>query len=1130
MNYMQIYRVQIRTDGDPEEQRILNAARDMGVLALDGCRSWRVYHIKSSLSREEVLKFCENTLVAPVTDTLLFGLPSLPSSQSSSQPPGVSSQPSSLPPGVSSLPPGLPTRVLEASTLAGVTDVAARELERAAEVLGLPPLQVCTARRYELSGEITDSDMVLLTRRLLVNATIERSVEGELEPIFFPDSAAAIKVERVCLSGLSDEELLCLSRRRTLSLDLDEMKAIRAYFHSCKREPTDAELETLAQTWSEHCVHKTFRAHIQLTHTDVDGNVHVHEIDGLLNLLKDATAKLDVPWIRSAFTDNAGIVAFDDNLDLAIKVETHNHPSALEPFGGANTGIGGVVRDIMGVSARPVACTDVLCFGYADMELSSLPEGVLHPRRIREGVVAGVGDYGNKLGLPTVNGAVVYDACYVGNPLVFCGAVGLLPRGSHPTSPQAGDRIISIGGRTGRDGIHGATFSSAVLDAAVMEHAGSAVQIGDPITQKGCIEVVERARDARLYHAITDCGAGGFSSAVCEMGADLGAEVDLAQAPLKYPGLQPWEIWVSEAQERMVLAVPPGNVEHLRDICASWDVELSDIGVFTDSNKIVVRHGDVEVIDMPMDFLHNGIPRKTMIATHQDKAFIGSAGLVSALGSTPSEASSPVCSISLDTSSLVSSSRGSSLLVSNSLGTSSLAASSLGNSSPDSAALGLSELSQLGGLSGLGGLSQLSGLSGLLLDLLAHPNVCSRESIVRRYDHEVRGGTVVRPYIGVEADGPSDAAVLKPLGTWQHNKAFALAVGVNPKLTHLNPYMMAIHTIDEAFRNLVCTGADPDTVALLDNFSWGNPTRHSQLGSLSRAVQGCVDGALLYNAPFISGKDSLYNEFEGVAVDGTLVISAIGLVHDMRYAITSALTSPGSDLWMVGESSSCLGGSVVADMLNLADETFNLNAMPNFAAGMLNLDGSCICIPPPVENPLLRYRAVHNLISSGLVTAAHDVSDGGIAVALAEMAIGGRLGLNVAIPNVAIPCDGTDTHEHSCDDTDTHDDADTCVCGRACAVAAFTNEAPGRLILETPISARGKVADALGECGRRIGTVTDTDVIDMRLEKLDTPATDYVSHLTLPADTCAAKANMCIEDVWRVCSVSLDEAKRAFCC
>ena len=675
------------------------------------------------------------------------------------------------------------------------------------------------------------------------------------------------------------------------------------------------------------------------------------------------------------FVDNAGIIAFDDRLDLAVKVETHNHPSALEPFGGANTGVGGVVRDILGVSARPIACTDVLCFGPADLDESYLPAGVLHPRRIRDGVVAGIGDYGNKLGLPTVNGAVIYDRGYVGNPLVFCGAVGLLPSGSHPTEPRPGDRIVVIGGRTGRDGIHGATFSSAGLDAAVAERAGSAVQIGDPITEKGCIEVVERARDLGLYNAITDCGAGGLSSAVGEMGARLGAAVDLAAAPLKYPGLQPWEIWVSEAQERMVLAVPPRNLAPLQELCDQWWVEMSDIGSFGSDRRLVVHHGHLEVIDLPMSLLHDGLPRRTMAATHRDP--VPSAGRADALaGIDPAE---------------------------------------------------------------------------LVLGLLAHPNVCSRESIVRTYDHEVRGGTVVRPLVGPGADGPGDAAVLKPLGTWEHDMAVALAAGIAPRLTALDPWAMALHAVDEAFRNLVAVGADPDRVALLDNFCWGDPTKPDRLGSLVRAVQGCVEGARRYRAPFVSGKDSLYNEFEGRAVPGTLLISAVGVVADLNRATTSALTGAGHDLWLVGRGSPRLGGSLASEMLGIGDTR----------------------VPAPVRDPLDRYRAVHTLIAGGHVSATHDVSDGGVAVALAEMAIGGDLGLQVAIP-----CDAADA--------DTVDDG-----GEPASrpLATLINEAPGRLLLESPATERAVVAATLGNLGQRIGTVTGNNSIEIRVDGPDRDGT-----------------------------------------
>ena len=927
-----VTRIQVSTTGHPEEQRILVAAKELGVTGLRRCRRWKVYHLAGRLSPAETARLCDEILVDPVTDEVVIG------------------------------PPISAGQVVEVAPIAGVTDTEARELERAAATLGLAPVKVATALRYELYGGLDDAEIEILTRRLLANLTIERSAAGELAPAFSPVSETRPSVAAVRLSGLGDQELADLSNERRLSLDVTEMRAIQAHFDSLHRDPTDAELESLAQAWSEHCAHKTFRSQIRLNHTHADGRVTVSDHDGLLNALRKATSELDAPWLRSVFVDNAGIIAFDDRLDLAVKVETHNHPSALEPFGGANTGVGGVVRDIMGVSARPIACTDVLCFGPADLDNGDLPDGLLHPRRIRDGVVAGIGDYGNKLGLPTVNGAVLYDQGYVGNPLVFCGAVGLMPSGSHPTHPQAGDRIIVIGGRTGRDGIHGAVFSSAGLDASVMSEAGSAVQIGDPITQKGCIEVIEQARDLGLYNAITDCGAGGLSSAVGEMGASLGAEVDLAAAPLKYPGLQPWEIWLSEAQERMLLAVPEESFVSLRELCRSWDVELSDIGSFTATGRLSVRHGDQAVIDLPMALLHEGLPRRRLTAVHRDPP-------VSVGAWPPRPAIDP---------------------------------------------------------------------AALLLELLANPNVASCEAIVRSYDHEVRGGAVVRPFVGPGADGPADAAVIKPLGTWRHRKAVALSVGINPRITPLDPWAMALHAIDEAIRNLVAVGADPDRVALLDNFCWGDPTRPSQLGSLVRAVQGCVEGARRYRAPFISGKDSLYNEFEGRAIPGTLLISAVGMVADLHRAVTSALTGPGRDLWLVGKGSDHLGGSLVAELLAIEDTR----------------------APEAINDPLSRYRAVHSLISAGRVTAAHDVSDGGMAVALAEMAIGGRLGLRATIP-----CDS----------------AAGGALGSMELAAALANEAPGRLLLEAPAEERSAVAAGLGLFGRRIGMVTETDMIEIRV-------------------------------------------------
>ncbi|MDW3218492.1 MAG: phosphoribosylformylglycinamidine synthase subunit PurL [Acidimicrobiales bacterium] len=929
-------RIDVIATDDPEGAQIVSSAPLIGVDGLDDCRVSRVYHVAGAIESGDLDRLCTEVLVDPVVDRHTIGEPPAPVGQA-----------------------------VEVAPMAGVTDADARELERAAAQLGLPAIQVSTARRYDLVGDLDATAVATITRRLLANDTIERSTTGALEPVFAGEASVDARVDDVPLAGLSDDALAALSRERVLSLDVNEMRVIQAHFEAEGRAPTDAELETLAQTWSEHCVHKTFRARIELTHTAADGTVTVTELDGLLPALREVTEELDPWWLRSAFVDDAGIIAFDDDLDLAFKVETHNHPSALEPFGGANTGVGGVVRDILGVSARPIACTDVLCFGPSDLPDDRLPTGVLHPRRIRDGVVAGIGDYGNKLGLPTVNGAVLYHEGYVGNPLVYCGALGLLPHGSHPTEAQRGDRIISIGGRVGRDGIHGATFSSAGMDASTVDSVGSAVQIGDPITEKGCIEVVERARDAQLYTAITDCGAGGFSSAVGEMGEDLGVEVDLAGVPLKYPGLQPWEIWLSEAQERIVMAVPPGRLDALRALCDDWDVELTDLGHFTGDRRLVVRQGDLGVVDMPMAFLHDGLPRREMVGAWTDPA------PAPPLAATPD--------------------------------------------------------------------------AKLLLALLAHPDVASKEDIVRRYDHEVRGGTVVRPFMGPHADGPADAAVLKPLGTGHHPIAAVLSNGICPRVGLHDPWAMALLAMDEAVRNLVAVGGDPDRVAVLDNFCWGDPTKPDRLGGLVRAVQGCTDGARRYRMPFISGKDSLFNEFDGQAIPGTLLISAVGLVPDIAHAINSAAMQPGHDLWLVGEGTARLGGSLVDAVLELGATE----------------------VPQPLDDPLPRYRAVHAAIAGGLIAAAHDASDGGLLVAIAEMALGARAGVHVTVPT-----DGLDP------------------------LAALTNEAPGRLVLAASPEHRDAVAETLGGHARRIGEVMADDRIVIRVSDApdDAEGLEQASH------------------------------------
>ncbi|HSN75766.1 MAG TPA: phosphoribosylformylglycinamidine synthase subunit PurS, partial [Anaerolineae bacterium] len=800
---------------------------------------------------------------------------------------------------------------VEVTLLPGVTDSVAESLLAGAQMIGVGGLrQAATGQRYTLTGDLEARDVERIARGLLANEVIQRYHVNELAapPFVAGEWGAesgecnAVVAEFIVVREADDAGLLAISQERRLSLDLAEMQAIQAYFRAEEREPTDVELEMLAQTWSEHCVHKTFKAVIEYvgprnTTTNTTTNERTtngesamaghgpgeaqqavsdpqqplpaprspliaHRIDGLLNTyIRAATERAAKPWVRSAFVDNAGIVAFDEQFDLAFKVETHNHPSALEPFGGANTGVGGVVRDVIGVSARPIANTDVLFFGPRDLPFDQVPAGVLHPRRIADGVVAGIEDYGNKMGIPTVNGAIFTDDGYTANPLVFCGCLGILPHGSHRTEPQPGDLAVVIGGRTGRDGLRGATFSSMEMDHRTGEIAGSAVQIGHPIHEKQVLEAVLQARDEGLYTAITDCGAGGLSSAIGEMGSKLGAVVHLERAPLKYPGLQPWEIWLSEAQERMVLAVPPANWPRLQAICAGLDVETTALGKFSGDGRLRIFYGEQVVGDVDVAFLHDGIPRRHLRAEWQ-----------------PPELSIVSCQLS---------------------------------------SVNLTEA---------------------LLALLAMPETRSKEQVVRQYDHEVQGGTLVKPFVGAANTGPSDAAVLVPLDALRsradltnlpvsqctNHRTVALAVGANPFYTALDPYCMAWAAVDEAIRNVVAVGADPDQVSLLDNFSWGNPNLPDRLGSLVRCVQGCYDAAVAYGAPFISGKDSLNNEYTGAdgqkhAIPGTLVVSALGIVPDVNRTVTMDVKHSGDWLYIVGLTRGELGGSSVERRFGLGE-------------------------------------------------------------------------------------------------------------------------------------------------------------------------------------------------------------------
>jgi phosphoribosylformylglycinamidine synthase len=788
----------------------------------------------------------------------------------------------------------------------GVMDPVALSAKKAIADFDIHVRGVRTLKKIWLSP-LEPAQLQALCGKVLANDSVEQVVVGPLDFQHLDmGQPGSFRLIHVPIRELDDRALEQLSRAGQLYLTLIEMQTIQQYYRQLDRDPTDVELESLAQTWSEHCSHKTLAGRI--AYRDEHGE---RRFD---NMLKEtifaATQQIrrelgDADWCVSVFEDNAGVVRFDDQSNVVFKVETHNHPSALEPYGGANTGIGGVIRDPLGtgLGAKPVCNTDVFCFAPPNTPLEKLPPGVLHPRRVMQGVVAGVRDYGNRMGIPTVNGAIYFDRRYLGNPLVYCGTVGILPRDKSRKQTQAGDYIVAIGGRTGRDGIHGATFSSAELTSESETISGGAVQIGNAITEKMLLDIVLVARDLGLYNAITDCGAGGFSSAVGEMGEHIGAEVWLDAAPLKYEGLSYTEIWISEAQERMVLSVPPHNWEAFHALCDSEGVEAVIIGQFVPTGRLKLTYHDHEVADLDMRFLHGGRPPVVRDAHYMPQA------------------TAPLCI----------------------------------TDHPDYGAD--------------------------LLGILGSLNVASKECVIRQYDHEVQGGSVVKPLVGAANDGPSDAAVLRP--TLDSYRGLVIACGMNPCYGDLDPYHMAASAIDEALRNCVAVGADPQRVAILDNFCWGYTDRPETLGSLVRAALACHDMAVALGTPFISGKDSLNNEFsyidaqgsrQTIAIPASLLISALGQVADVRQCVTMDLKQPGNVLFQVGVTRNELGGSHYA----------GLHAQ---AGGEV----------PKVDPQLARrtFMALHQAIRQGLVRSCHDLSEGGLAVAVAEMAFAGDHGAQI---------------------------------------------------------------------------------------------------------------------------------------
>ncbi len=691
------------------------------------------------------------------------------------------------------------------------------------------------------------------------------------------------------LAKASSRQLKEINSELALGFSADELQAIQEYFTREKRNATDVELQTISQTWSEHCCHKTFKGKIEF-----DGK----QIQSLFkSYIAKATKQIKAPWCVSVFEDNAGIVKFDKGYGIAAKVETHNHPSAVEPFGGAATGVGGVIRDILGVWADPIACTDVLGFGPLDYDYKKLPPGVKHPKYVYMGVTAGISAYGNNMGIPTVNGAIYFDDTYTGNVIVYCGCIGLLPLKKYFRNAKVGDYVVLAGGKTGRDGIHGVTFASAELTEKSEEISRPAVQIADPIEEEKVKRAVIEIRDLELGSAVTDIGGGGLSSAVGETAErfSCGVSVELAKVPLKYKGLKPWEIYLSESQERMLLAVPEKNLEQVMAIFQKEDVLATAIGRLIPERHLRLTYNGEVVSDVDMEFMFKPCPSSKAANIETPK-------LTEPKFAEPTD------------------------------------------------------------------------LTQTLLKLLSAPNIASKESVVRTYDHEVKGNTLLKPLQG-EYAGPNDAAVLKPLE--DSAKGLVISCGMNPTYGKIDAYWMAASAIDEAVRNNIAVGGR--RVSLLDNFTWGNPEKPERLGSLVRACQACFDFAVAFKLPFISGKDSLYNESPLGPVTPTLLITAVGVVPDIQNTTSMDLKAEGDLIYIAGKTYNELGGS----------EYYKLQ-------GYL---GASV---PKVRGAKAKrtFKAVTKAIDQGMVKACHDLSEGGLAVAAAEMAFAGDLGLEIDLSKV----------------------------------------------------------------------------------------------------------------------------------
>ncbi|MEO0291738.1 MAG: phosphoribosylformylglycinamidine synthase subunit PurL [candidate division WOR-3 bacterium] len=846
----------------------LEIAKELGLKNLENIEEYRILWIKSSEKKEIIEKILLEWIIDENEEKILF----LNNTDNS----------------------------YEITYHFGVKDPEAEEIERIFKERGVS-INVKRGKKIIIKGNLNEKEIEYFSKKALYNPIVEIFDKEIINPFFEP-SEIEPENEIVEIRNLNTKNLIKLSKEKHFYLLKDEMKLIRDYYRKIKREPTLIELETFAQMWSEHCVHKTFKGEI------IYGNRKI----SLLNEIKKISEKNRKKFCQVLFKDNAGIFKFDKNISICAKVETHNHPSALEPYGGASTGIGGVIRDILGagLGGKPIANIDVFCVGNLDTKHEELPEGILHPKRILKGVVKGVEDYGNRMGIPTVCGAVIYEKEYLTNPLVFCGTIGILPSKFVRKKVKPGNFIILAGGKTGKDGIHGATFSSSELTETSEEVHISAVQIGDPITEKKLLDAILEAREKKLFNFITDVGGGGLSSAITENVYPFGAEIHLDRVPLKYKGLSPREIWISESQERMILFADKKNILKLREIFEKHNVELTILGEVKKDGKLKLLYNNKIFGEIDIKFIHE---KRPIIKRKVEKLKIKEIKFITR------------------------------------------------------------ELS-------------LNEIKEICLKIISLPNIRSKEEIIKRYDHEVQGKTFKKPLEGKIFKSPFDGSIIKPIR--DSKKTLAISLGIKPSYSRISPFYSALNAVDEVIRSLISKGVNPNKIVLLDNFCFASPEDKRTLQEIVESVLGAIEGAKFYKVPFISGKDSLYNEFKAknkkYKILPTTLITGIGIVDDEKIVPSSYFKNINNPVYVVGKTNlEEIGGSEFLKIKKI------------YKKGI---------VPKVYPKKFLKlYNKIYLSLKKGIFESTHDVSEGGIFNALSEMCFALKRGIDIDLKSIKRP-------------------------------------------------------------------------------------------------------------------------------